>query len=278
MEQKVSEKSTSEIIKEYLIEPIGDGESFLIEKLGRIVNYKPISSEALKKDKAIRHVVDEWFSQRIEKKYKRFSSEIFKLQREIEVNEKHFSGFSGHPRYFGKKVKIKIPMLSEARLYTQTEWKAEFLDNNGKLKGSFTYNDDAKFDDIYRPTLFSRVPNLPLEVRKTGRGALAFVYGIYVDAFNTDVISDVLMGSPGYVPYPQYNYVPLKPELSVIWKPKPSGIGSKSKCLDDDSVLALKHSYKYCLVTAWKEAYEEPLMDKITEILNPDFYSDINLL
>jgi len=241
------EKTTPELLREFSLKPRIYTESSLIEVLRGLRTYIPLPSEEKEINAHTKSLVRKWFSYRMRKKYDELSPEIFELQREIEIDKKYFKDVDSD----GEKIKLKIPMLIQAKL----------LDKGDGWKEKFTYR--SRYDN-YTLDLSSRIPRVPLDVRKAGKEAIGFTYIIYGEALATEVLSDVINENSDYAPYPKHA------ELLVLWKPKPSEIHIKARHLDNDPALVLKWDRPY-LVTTWKEPNEEPFMDVISACRIIDF-------
>jgi hypothetical protein len=246
------ETSTLEVIKKFSIpnEYTLYDESKLLDSLRNVISYLPLKSEKQKKDETVRYLVREWFSQKIGEKYEELSPEIFELEREIEIPKEHFIDSDGYKEYNGDgTTKVKIPMFLEAELDKDIGWKSEQYERGYRT---------------YKLSLFSRIPIVPADMRKSGKEALALAYNIYADALTTDIISDVMFEHPDYAPHPE------NAKLVVLWKPKPSEIHVESEVIDRDPALVLKYDNPY-LVTTWAEPDEEPFMSFI------DFFKRSNV-
>jgi len=241
--QQISiEKPTKELFKEYSVSSkFVYEESSLIESLRGLRSYSPLPSEAKEKNACIERIVREWFSQRMRKKYDELSPEIFELQRDLEISKKHFKDRDDHTDYSGEKQNIKIPLLLQAELDKDEGWK-----------GNYEYYSSG----TYKLTLFSRIPRIPFDVRKSGRETLALIYRTFSDALATEVLGDVITEHPDYAPHPH------DAKLVVLWKPKPSDIHIEAKLIEKDPALVLKWDKPY-LISTWKEPDEEPFMDLV---------------
>ncbi len=240
------EKSSKEIFKEFSIKSGRYAESSLINSLRELRNYSPLPYEAEKKEFYIKSLVREWFSYRMRRKYEELSPEIFELKREIEIDAKHFTRRNSYRGNGFEKIKIEIPMLARARLDKDKGWSS---------------NIEAEYP--YEISLSSRMPRIPLEVRRAGMEALGYAYKTFGDALATEVLGEIIMEKPDYAPQPK------DAELLVLWKPRASEIHVEAKILDDDPALVLKWDRPY-LVTTWKEPEEEPFMRLITACKLPN--------
>ena len=226
----LSEKPVSDILKQYSLKSSVYTEKSIINSLKNLRNYTPLPYEKNDKNKCMETLVEEWFSQKMRQKYDELSTEIFKTEREIKAGP--------------KKVKIKIPLLVSAELDKDEGWYKEH-----KYGGS--YNDNYKLE------LFSKIPSIPLEVRKAGREAIGFTYKIYGEALCDETLSTVMKENPKYAPHPSIS------KLFVLWKPKPQEIQTKVERIEKDPVLVLKY-YKPYLVSTWTEPEEEPFMHLVS--------------
>jgi len=147
---------------------------------------------------------------------------------------------------------IEIPNFFEAELDKEDGWR-------GSFEASSEYGNRE-----YKLSLFSRIPIVPPDIKKTGKEALSLVYNTYADSLTTDILSDVMFENPDYAPKPD------DAKLLVLWKPKPSEIHITAEVIDKDPALILKYSNPY-LVTTWTEPEEEPFMSFI------DFFKKRNL-
>jgi len=180
-------------------------------------------------------------------KYQELSSEIFELEREVEITPNKFTDHRGREIEGDEKTfNLQIPMFAEAELGKQTRWKKEFTIN-----------------DNYTVTLFSKMPHIPSEVRQARKEALTLAYKTYADALNNALLSEIIFENPEYAPNPTDS------KLVVLWKPKPSEIYAEAERIDNDPALVLRYGKPY-LVATWKEPEEEPFMDIISACKMPN--------
>jgi len=259
MDQTLAEKPMSEFLTEYSVDSkhIVYEESSLIKSLEGLRSYTPLPSEREEKNAYIERIVRQWFSQRMRSKYDELSPEIFELERRVGIGKKHFKDSEGNSGYSNEKYTLDIPMLLQAELDREEGWATEL-----KYNGS-------SYRDTYKFTLFSRIPKVPFNVRRTGRDALVFAYRTFADALNTEILGDVITEHPTYAPHPD------NAKLVVLWKPKPSEIHIKAEIIDSDPALVLNWDKPY-LVSTWREPNEEPFMHFIStgRVPNLDMFLD----
>lgn len=237
MKQISSDISTPQIIEKFYSGsslPNSYDEPQLLEDLQRMRSYRPIKSEVDQKNNFTKYLVGEWFSQKIRQKYEELSPEIFDLKREIRLKPKFVSGGSRYEER--RRFSFDIPMFLSAPLESNG-WKKEI---------------EKDFEsDTYKFKLDSIMPKIPLEIRKSGRGAKALTYKTYAEALTTDVLSDVIAENPDYAPNPK------DAELLVLWKARPQDIHIEARVIDNDPALVLNYD-RYYLVDMWEEPDEEP--------------------
>jgi hypothetical protein len=225
-------------------------ESMLVDSLDRILRYVPRPHEREKREEMIAYTIDEWFTEKMRKKYEELSPELFKLERKIYVSSNLFERRDGDKFKGRKKILVEIPMFLEANIEQDRGWEKVFEEQ----MGSYTY----------RYGLNCERPKIPTEVKKIGMEAVSMAYQTYADSLETDVIKEVVEGYPEHVTHPR------ETTLSVLWKPKPSDLQIKVERIDKDPALLLRYNRPY-LVTTWIEPNEEPFMSFI------DFYKRSNL-
>ena len=255
--EQVLEKPTSELIKEFSTDPLKHveyTEASMIKSLRALRSYTPLPSERKSKNRTIENIVRQWFSQRMRRKYDELSPEIFELESKIEISKKYFKDKDGHTGYSDEKHTLKIPMLLQAELDREKGWATE-LEYHGN-----------SYSNVYKLTLFSRIPRAPFDVRKAGRESLVFAYRTYADALDTEVLGDVISEHPDYAPHPDNS------KLLVLWKPKPSEIHIEVERIDNDPALILKWDKPY-LISTWREPNEEPFMNFISACRIPNLDS-----
>ena len=232
--------SVGKIVENFSIRPSLYSENSLIDSLKQIREYRPLPYEVEKVKKLEEFFVDTWFSQRMRKKYDQLSFELFNLKRELEIDTEkiELTDNRGERRHMGV-IKQEIPLIVYTRLEDK-EWVKEF-----------------EYDDRYNKYKFklsSKMPSVPLEVRKVGRDAIAHCYETYADALKTDVLYDSIKKNPDYAPHPKDS------KLFVLWKPRPSDIHVEAEAVDRDPALILEYGKQY-LVSTWTEPNEEPFMN-----------------
>lgn len=242
--QKVDfEKSVGQIVKDLSISPSAYSQSSLIDSLKQLREYRPLPYEVEKIKNLEEFFVDTWFSQRMRKKYDQLSAELFHLKREVEIDTKELDirNSDGERENIGI-IRQEIPSVVYTRLENKG-WAKEF-EHEGR-------NRYVK----YKFRLFSQMPNVPLDVRKAGREAVAYCYETYADALKTDVLYDLIRERPDCAPHPKDS------KLFVLWKPRPSDIHVEAEMVvDKDPALTLEFGKDY-LVSTWTEPNEEPFMN-----------------
>lgn len=241
---KKLEKTILELVKEHSVNSKSFEESLLVESLEKLMSYNPLPSEKDSRNQVTEQLVRKWFSQKMRQKYDELSNELYELKREIEIKEMYFKNKDGNKKGSYENVEVEIPMLLKAELNKEEGWQKELE------VGDYHY-------DSYRLTLFSRIPRVPLEVRKAGRDALSYAFKAYGEAIGNRVLGEVILQNPSYAPHPK------DASLYVLWKPKPSDIHVEAKLIEKDPALVLKYGKSY-LVSTWKEPDEEPFMDLIS--------------
>jgi hypothetical protein len=230
--------STPQIIKHFYTDsnlPESYDEPKLLEDMKRLRNYHPIKSEIKEKDNFMEYLVREWFSQKIKQHYEELSPEILTVQREIRVKPEFVNGRSRYEER--KRFSFDIPMFLSAPLEGKG-WESEI---------------EREIDERdYRFNLKSRMPKIPLEIRKNGREAIALTYRTYAEAVTTDVLNDVIEENPKYAPAFDGG------ELVVLWKARPQDIHVEARVIDNDPALVLNYDERHYLVDMWDEPDEEP--------------------
>ena len=216
--------------------------------LREVTNYMPLPYENLTGEKIKEKIVKEWFAQKIRKRYDELSPEIFDLKFTLrKIDGRDYAD-------------IEIPLFARANMLKDKEWR---------LRKRVSYRYD--YDD-YTMTVTSKMPNIPLDVRKAGREALAHAYKAYGEAINTETLGDIVLADTNYVPKPE------NAELVVLWKPRPEDLDVKIEVVDKDPALVLNYDRPY-LVKTWDEPNEEPFMNLIAAAKLPnldDFTKEMN--
>lgn len=239
------ETPVSEILKGFSTQNPKYSENEIIDSIEKLLLYTPLPSERGKKEKVIKHLVEEWFSKKMRKKYEELSPEIFQLKTKIEIEGKHFKN-----DYYSLKnetVSLEIPALLHAEINKDREWEKKF-----KYKREY---------DEYEFTLSSEMPRIPLDVKKAGKEALAYAYKTFGDALTTEVLDDVIIQNPEDAPHPE------DAKLLVAWKPKPSELKIKIQKINRDPALILNYGRPY-LVGMWMEPEKESFMELISIFQN----------
>jgi hypothetical protein len=255
MKQELVEKSVPEFLKEYSVASnnVMYEESSLIKSLKGLRSYAPLPSEINEKNIYAENIVRQWFSQKMRSKYNELSPELLELKRRIEIEGIHLKDSDGRSCSSYKKFTVKMPLLLQAELDIDDGWSTEV--------------EERESYETYKVTLFSRIPKVPFEVRKSGREALVFAYRTFADALDTKVLGDIISENPSYAPHPD------SAKLVVLWKPKPSEIFAEAEVIDKDPALILNWDKPY-LVSTWTEPEEEPFMHLINacRLINLDTF------
>jgi len=261
MKKLTMETPMPEIIKGFSINRKKIEENLLIESIRKLNGYVPLPSESEKKEKSMRYLVREWFSQKMEENYKEVSSGVLAMESEIEIDLNKFDNYTDSESKIRtpvpSEVKIKIPLLARAELGYHKGWE-----HNYRHMGEA----GSKYNE-YKIKISSPMPKVPQKMREAGKEALARVYEIYGEALRTETLGDIILANEEYAPNPKYA------KLLVVWKPRADDLHIEVEKIDKDPALILDWHRTY-LVGLWEEPNEDPFWDDLP--MNPRKSSNLD--
>jgi len=243
-------KATGEYVGEHVVNcAVQLHEDKILKAMREIWEYDARDCEAEPKRSSLYKLVDNWLDFRMRQNYKRISSKIFDLEREVVIDLRKYSRDAPD-----EKVTIKIPVFCVSE---NCHWSHEHKFTRPDTTSS--YNRTIE----YKITLSSERRPMPDEIRKAYSQAQAHVHRLYAEALTTYPINEIIFGHPNMLKKPS------EAKLVTLWQPKASDlrIDIKTKKIDRDPVLVLQYNGWNYLVTTWNEPKELPFDEIVNKAL-----------
>ncbi|QQG39784.1 MAG: hypothetical protein HYS81_05485 [Candidatus Aenigmatarchaeota archaeon] len=220
----------------------------LLKALEEAQKFTPLKGEVQRKEAAIKGIVEEYFTMRMDENYQPIDADILDLKRMIDVDMSKASvtrkdrygavltaAGSGYQRW-------EVPVFARAVLDKDAEWREE-----GRIAADSSNNHTES-----KATFVSPMPRIPTAIREQGREALAYTHTLYAQALETPVLGEVLLAD-------RYRHAdPTQASLLVLWKPRPQDIAVKVEMREKDPILMMQNPLGLYLIDSWEEEDEEP--------------------
>lgn len=243
-------KTTGAYVNEHVVNcTIQLHEDKMLNAMRKIWEYDARDCEEHKKNGALFTLADRWLDFGMRQNYKRISSKIFDLEREIVIDLRRYSNDAPD-----EKTAVKIPVfcVSENR-----NWSREFKFTRPDPTSSYGRQIE------YKITLSSERRPMPPEIKKACSQAMANVHQLYAEALKTYPLDEIILEHPIAIKKPS------EAKLLTLWQPRASDlrIDVKTRKIDRDPVLVLRWNGWNYLVTTWVEPDELPFDDIVNKAL-----------
>jgi len=245
-----------------------DGEKETLQRLEAMLTARPYHCERAAVDKAMSSLAQEYFRNRLEKRYARLSDELFELEREIRITPEHVNTENSDIKSVEKIAPATIPLLADVML---GKWSWSY---DGHTTATVTYRSHAVGDKHkVNFSVEADAPPLTPDVKHAGAEAMAYVYEMCAEAMRSPTMRDYIGRNIAGDRAPENEMLAkLSPMLRVLWKPTEESMKTAvdtTQLRDPDPALLLYFNEDSYVVTTWDVKHEEPFRHYLAEFTAP---------